>query len=279
MNELNLKIKAHVDALMLHFKEMPKHLHYKEVMGIERLEFRVNQSEEDLQYEDIISFRFKVVLCEGINEELKSKNFSDFVWKDSYETEEWEFAEDYVAFCLEKFLLEERELVSSIWREKMDAFIGSDVTKSKRIEGSDNSVPNHIRDYILKSLSGPEILYKLTFDDKFVNLLNEKPVTDSLKLIEKYEDHNFLTISYLKKGFTMYKFENDSKIFKGLSRLSAVIYGFSALIFLIAIGVDNHMEFLSKFGFFILIIFGFYVIHMLTLWVLDGFTNTKSKDD
>jgi hypothetical protein len=79
MNELNLKIKAHVDALMQQFKEMPKHLHYKEVIDIERLELKVNQSEEDLLYEDIISFRFKVVLCGGLNDEVKSKNFSDFV--------------------------------------------------------------------------------------------------------------------------------------------------------------------------------------------------------
>ena len=279
MNELNLKIKEHVDGLMQQFKEMPKHLHYKEVMGIERLELKVNQSEEDLLYEDIISFRFKVVLCEGLNDEVKSKSFSAFVWKDSYKTEAWEFAEDYVQFCLEKFLLEERELVSSIWREKMDAFIGADTTKSKRIENSENSVPNHVRDYILKSLNGPEILYKLTFDDKFVKLLNEKPVTDSLKLIEKYEDHNFLTIRYPKKGFTMYKFENDSKIFKGLSRLSAVIYGLSALFFLIAIGSAQYTDFLSKVGIFLLIIVGFYFAHMLTLWVLDGFTNDNSKND
>lgn len=279
MNELNLKIKAHVDALMQQFKEMPKHLHYKEVMDIERLELKVNQSEEDLLYEDIISFRFKVVLCEGLNDEVKSKNFSDFVWKDSYETEAWEFAEDYVQFCLEKFILEERELVSSVWREKMDAFIGADISKSKRIENSENSVPNHVRDYILKSLNGPEILYKLTFDDDFVKLLNEKPVTDSLKLIEKYDDHNFLTIRYLNKGFTMYKFENDSKIFKGLSRLSAVIFGFLALLSLLGIGFETTMDLSTKFGIALLIIVGFYVVYMLTLWVLDGFTNGNFKAD
>jgi hypothetical protein len=185
--------------------------------------------------------------------------------KNSYETEAWKFAEDYVAFCLEKFLLEERELVSSIWREKMDAFIGADVAKSKRIEDSENSVPNHIRDYILKSLNGPEILYKLTFDEKFVKL--------------KYEDHNFLKIRYPTKGFSIYKFQNHSKIFKGLSRLSAVVFGFLALFSLLVICLDMTMSLTTKFGLVILSIVGFYVLHMLTLWVLDGFTNTNSKND
>lgn len=277
MNELNLKIKAHVDALIQQFKEMPKHLHYKEVMGIEALELKINQSQEGVLYEDIISLRFKEVLCEGVTEEIKSKNLSDFTWKDSYESESWEFAEDYVEFLLEKFLFEEREIVTSIWRDKMDAFIGTDIAKRKRIQDSENSVPNHIRDYILKSVNGPGILYKLTFNDRFVKQLNENTVTDSLKKIEKFESHNFITIRYPAHDSLMYKFNNDSRVFKGLSRLSAVLFGFLALVSIIAMSFDSKIDLLSKFGLLILIVVGFYVVHMLTLWVIDGFTNTKGK--
>lgn len=278
MNELNSKIKSHVDELIQQFKEMPKHLHYKEIMGIEALELKINQTEDNVLHGDLISLRFKEVLCEGLTEETKGKKLIDFTWKDSYESESWEFAEDYVEFLLKKFLLEERELVISVWRERMDAFIGTNIAKRKQIQDCEKSVPNHIRDYILKSVNGPEILYKLTFKDKFVKQLNEKTVTDSLKLIEKFESHNFITIRYPTHNSFMCKFKNDSKIFKGLSRLSTVFFGFLALFSMIITIISSKIDLLSKFGLLMLIIVGFYVVHMLTLWILDGFTNTNSND-
>lgn len=274
MNDLNQKIKAHIDVLIQQFKETPKHQHYKKILGIERQELKVNQSEEDaLLYEDIIQLRFKEVLCEGVNDEIRAKDFSKFDFKDSYESESWEFAEDYVTFCLEKFLLEEKDLVLMLWQERFEAFVGTDIVKRKRIKESDYSVPNHIKDYILKSLNGPEILYKLTFNDKLIKTLNEKTVTESLEVIADFENHNFLVITDTRVDKQETQFVNTSRIFTGLSRVSTVFWGLISVISVIGFYTDSGMELSSKLLYLILIFALCYVSHRVTVWILDGFTN------
>ena len=96
-----------------------------------------------------------------------------------------------------------------------------------------------------------------------------------MNLIEQFEDHNFLVIRDFRKGFSMFNFNNDSRIFQGLSRLSAVFWGAIALICIFGIGFDSHTEFTSKVGLLVLSFVVLYALHMITLWVLDGFTNSK----
>lgn len=169
--------------------------------------------------------------------------------------------------------------MNSLWQERMDKFIGTEITRRKRINDSDYTVPNHIRDYIIKSPNGPELLYRLTYEKKLIKSLNEKKITESLNLIEQFEDHNFLVIRDFRKGFSMFNLNNDSRIFQGLSRLSAVFWGAIALICIFEIGFDSHTESTSKVGLLVLCFVAFYALYLLTLWVLDGFTNSNKINE
>jgi len=280
MNELNQEIKLYVEALVDELRITPTHKHYKSIIGIEKLEAKINSTKDsELLYDDIIKLKFKEVLSLGVTEEIKNKSYESFAFKDNYDDESWEYAEDYVSFCLEKFLSEEQNSVNSLWQERMDKFIGTEITRRKRINDSDYTVPNHIRDYIIKSPNGPELLYRLTYEKKLIKSLNEKKITESLNLIEQFEDHNFLVIRDFRKGFSMFNFNNDSRIFQGLSRLSAVFWGAIAVICVFGIGFESHMDIANRLGILILILAALYALHMLTLWVLDGFTNSNKINE
>lgn len=100
MNELNQKIKLYVEALVNELRITSTHQHYKSIIGIEKLEAKINNSKDsELLYDDIIKLKFKEVLSLGVTEEIKNKSYDSFTFKDNYEDESWEYAEDYVSFA------------------------------------------------------------------------------------------------------------------------------------------------------------------------------------
>jgi len=100
-----------------------------------------------------------------------------------------------------------------------------------------------------------------------------------LKLIGDYENSNFL---FVEKNIVEEKKlsnKNRSKVYTGLSRVSVVIFSLLAIILLSIVMTDGGIEVNKKPLWFASVLIFCFVLHMLTIWIIDGFTNDVNKDE